>query len=164
MPTTEPFTYESRLAAYLTGLTSKRVRPFFRLHPEHPIVKQLMLSNEFYAKILACVMTGQEPRLVSFLLFNGDTDALYQNGLYLYAKWREMGIDKAVFNYCQLMNRLLARIPLSNAEAAGEKFPDLCDYEFEIREFIRGIFRKTPNNQPKNAGIKRKSRNLALNA
>lgn len=164
MPITETFNYESRLTAYLNGLTRKRVRPFFRLHPNHPLAKHMLMRNEFYSKILICSYLGQEPRLQSFLLFGGDTETLYQNGIYLYNKWKAMGLDRAVFNYCQLMNRLFARIPVSKEEAAGELFPDLCNYEYEIRVFIYGMFgKKLDSSEISRTGIEN-NKNLALNA
>ena len=164
MPIIETFNYESRLTAYLNGLTRERVRPFIHLHPNHPLAKQMLLRNEFYAKILICTVVGQEPKLQSFMLLTDDVEAMYQNGLYLYNKWREMGIDKAVFNYCQMMNRLFARIPYSQKEAAGESFPDLCNFEYEIRIFIHGLFNKNPDNSKINPKKREVDRFLALNA
>ena len=166
MPITETFHLESRLTAFLNALVYERIRPFSRLHPEHPIIKEIALRNDFYAKILICVLTRQEPRLASFEFLHPVTDAdvLYQDGLYLYEKWRSMGIDQAAFNYCQLMNRVLARVNFTDEDIADARFPDLCKNEVEIRWFLRGLKTKKSDHKPTNHQNKKNFKNLALNA
>ena len=166
MPITESFHLESRLTAYLNALVYDKTRPFSRLHPDHPILKELALRNEFYAKILICVLAGQEPRLGSFQLLHlhTDSDTLYQNGLYLYEKWKATGIDRAVFNYCQLMNRVLGRAAFTSDDIADGRFPDLCRYELEIRRFIRGMNKEKHRPQAEKLPKRKKFKNLALNA
>ncbi len=166
MPITEPFHFESRLTAYLNLIVRERIKPFLRAFPNHPLIREIFVRNAFYAKILTYSIAGREPTLACFeyLDINADPEVLYQNGLYLYRKWHSIGLDKAVFNYCQLVNRVLARIPFTNAGVGNNELPDMCQDEFNIRVYIKEMISKNVDGRPNQGDFKKKIKNLALNA
>ena len=166
MPTHETVRLENRLTAYLNGLAYERLRYFIRNHPSHPLEKELFTRNAFYSKVLVSVYYGQEPRLQAFdyLYENADPEILFQDGLYLYAKWKGMGIDRAIFNYCQIVNRLVARVPSVQLGLTENCSLDFCVDELLIRNFFRQLKVKKADSKPKKTCRRKRRRKLAVSA
>ena len=166
MPTHDSFHLESRLTAHLNAFVYERLRFFFRAHPSHPLIKEFFVRNAFYSKVFVSVLIGQEPSARSFdcFLIGLDPDELYQDSLYLYHKWKEMGLDRAAFNYCQLINRLAARVPSSETGEGEQSVIDFCCGELEIRRYLHKLLTKKSDEKPKKRRKRRRHRNLAVNA
>ena len=94
------------------------------------------LANGFFAKVLFFATMGKEPRASDFerLGFVEDDGTVFQQAVYLWGRWREMGDAAAVFHYCKRMNNVLARAYRKERERNLE---DLCRHEREILSLIR---------------------------
>ena len=132
---------ESRLSAYLNTFVYEKLETFLYRRPPLKVLTAFSKRNAFYATILIHVFTGTEITLSSFDHYDEDQDieSLFQNGIYLYTKWTRVGIEKAALNYCQLMNRLLDRIPFSKEEANTSSLPDFCTEADKIVQYVKKL-------------------------
>ena len=158
--------FETHLSTYLNNLVYNRMIMAFHSHPGHALGGEFVRRNAFYAKVLTHLIRREEPTFGSFVDIDEseDPEVVFQNGLYLYNKWASLGLSGAVYNYCQLMNRLISRTVLCNAKGERLELPDLCDDAYKIENFINKINTHVHAKTPNGKTLKRKFENLAVNA
>ena len=133
---------ESHLSSYLDDLVKEKLEICFYKRLPSSLLASISKRNAFYSLILTCVFYEEEPTSYPFYKSEiDDPESLYQNGLYLYEKWKKIGLEKAVFNYCQLMNRFMSQIPFPEGEASDYFLSDFCNEAPKISSVIKGYKR-----------------------
>lgn len=157
---------ETHLSTYLNNLVYNRMIMCFHRHPGHALGAEFVRRNAFYAKVMAHLVRHEEPTFSSFADAdeNEDPETMFQNGLYLYHKWMTIGLSGAVFNYCQLMNRLIGHIVLSKSNGDKLDLPDLCNDARDIEAFIRKMCASMYIKDTCRKTLKKNFENLAVNA
>ena len=141
----QEITAQRELTNYLSFLIIERISVSREYVGKARLPAAVIAINAFFSKILFHTAIASEPTIDEFEShgFTEDAGTIYQEALFMFAQWRDKGIEAAVYDYCQRMNRVLIRyVPIMGP---GYRFHDLCVCERAIVERINNLKRLQNN-------------------